>query len=1376
MAQYTILYVDDEPDLLLLGKTFLEKLGDVAVDTQESATDGLEALREKSYDAIISDYQMPVMDGLAFLKAVRAEFGNLPFILFTGRGREDVVIEAINSGADFYLQKGGDVRSQFAELSHKINMAVGRKRAMDALHGSEKRLSSLFHASPIHQMVTDFSTGKIIDINDRYLKDLRISRKDAIGKTIAELGLIPDPIQYSAIQQQLAAEGMIRNAELHVRVPDGRTFTTLASLTRVQVPGQDLVYTQSMDISVRKKAQQTIDALLNAPPDASMLLDMQGTILAVNQAASTRFHTPVEDLLGKNAYTLVSPQLADLRREKIEEAAKTKTPLVFIDDRTGRIYENHVYPEIGPDGGVATVAVYSRDVTEERQAKDALRQSEEKYRLVVENSHDSIYIHRDNHFLFINRQAEELTGFTHDELMKREIWDFIHPDDRGRLKEASLQRFAGGHLSTVFSARILTKNGEERDGEFFVDVVEFLGRPAILGICRDVTERKQVEAAILEREEQIRSLADNLPLGMVYQVERDPDGKQRYVHVSAGVEVIHEVSPEDVIRDPMVLYSQIFPEDFQRVREAEEHSHMTMSFFSTEARIRTPSGKERWVLLRSAPRPLPGGGTLWDGIELDVTATKHAEEELKGAYEQLTASQEELRSQLDQLRESQEQIAESEAKYRTLVSHTEDGVFLAHDGILLFVNEPYAAMVGYTVGELTGKAFDFLVAPEDREMVVSRHLDRITGDALPESYEFSVLHKDGKTRVRVKIRVGTGIYNGKRVAIGTLRNITDERQRETALIESEELHRRMLATIPDIVVRTDVEGKIISVNDIGVKAGGFDSPDDLIGKSMLSFIAPECQEQAVTNTRLMFEGPLGPKEYTLIVKGDVRLRLEVNGDVLRSPEGTPYGLIYICRDISDRKKAEEAIRQSEELYRSLFMASPDGITLVDTRGILTYASPQALKFFGLSDLKEALGTSVIDWICPEDRITAMERFRKVLTDNAFSSNKYHVQRKDGSRFVVEMHSAALHYRDGSVRGIISILRDITDRQRTEEALRRSEEDYRNIIENMQDVFYRVNREGMITMISPYGARIVGYESPADIAGKLRSTDFYADPREQDALMAVLLEKKVISGYPLSLKDRYGNLHDATANSRLLFDENGNIDGVEGILHDVTQLKAIENALRQANRQITLMTSITRHDIRNQLLALGGWLEFARASVSDPETILELITKAQKIAGIIEQQINFTEIIDDMGVKAPSWQDPAQVTGNAWSSLPAGNIRLEAEISDVEIFSDLLFEKVFYNLFDNALRYGGETMSRIRVSAHPEKEFLLVVVEDDGTGITAGDKARLFERGFGKNTGFGLFLVREILSVTGITITENGNAGTGARFEMRIPENAFRYKK
>ena len=118
----SVLYVDDEPGFLEIGKLFLEQGSEFSVDTAISAPEALDTLQTRKYEAILSDYAMPEMNGIAFLKALRESNNNLPFILFTGRGREEVVIEALNNGADFYIQKGGDPTAQFADLANKIRM------------------------------------------------------------------------------------------------------------------------------------------------------------------------------------------------------------------------------------------------------------------------------------------------------------------------------------------------------------------------------------------------------------------------------------------------------------------------------------------------------------------------------------------------------------------------------------------------------------------------------------------------------------------------------------------------------------------------------------------------------------------------------------------------------------------------------------------------------------------------------------------------------------------------------------------------------------------------------------------------------------------------------------------------------------------------------------------------------------------------------------------------------------------------------------------------------------------------------------------------------------------------------------------------------
>ena len=168
-SPYRVLYVDDEEVLLDLTRLFLEKGGLFSVDCVPSGKDALDRIAARHYDAIVSDYQMPEMDGIALLKKVRETDKTLPFILFTGKGREEVVIEAIESGADFYLQKGGEPTAQYVELSHKIRTAIERRAAEIALRESEEQYRSLVETTGTGYVILD-GDGRVITANQEYIR------------------------------------------------------------------------------------------------------------------------------------------------------------------------------------------------------------------------------------------------------------------------------------------------------------------------------------------------------------------------------------------------------------------------------------------------------------------------------------------------------------------------------------------------------------------------------------------------------------------------------------------------------------------------------------------------------------------------------------------------------------------------------------------------------------------------------------------------------------------------------------------------------------------------------------------------------------------------------------------------------------------------------------------------------------------------------------------------------------------------------------------------------------------------------------------------------------------------------------------------------
>jgi signal transduction histidine kinase len=222
-----------------------------------------------------------------------------------------------------------------------------------------------------------------------------------------------------------------------------------------------------------------------------------------------------------------------------------------------------------------------------------------------------------------------------------------------------------------------------------------------------------------------------------------------------------------------------------------------------------------------------------------------------------------------------------------------------------------------------------------------------------------------------------------------------------------------------------------------------------------------------------------------------------------------------------------------------------------------------------------------------------------------------------------------------------------------------------------------------------------------------------------------------------------------------------------------QLGRSEEAAGIANKKLSLLASITRHDIRNQLMALSAFLELTNTKVTDTEA-LSLLAKAESAAENIQRQIEFTKNYEEIGVNAPQWQNVGTILEGLRPLLPAGQVDLTIRLDGLEVYADPLLVKVFENLIDNSLRHG-ERVRHITVSALQYGiGEIAIEYADDGVGVHEEDKERIFEKGFGKNTGLGLYLIREILAITGLTMKESGVYEKGVLFEIFIPREKFRF--
>ncbi len=222
----------------------------------------------------------------------------------------------------------------------------------------------------------------------------------------------------------------------------------------------------------------------------------------------------------------------------------------------------------------------------------------------------------------------------------------------------------------------------------------------------------------------------------------------------------------------------------------------------------------------------------------------------------------------------------------------------------------------------------------------------------------------------------------------------------------------------------------------------------------------------------------------------------------------------------------------------------------------------------------------------------------------------------------------------------------------------------------------------------------------------------------------------------------------------------------------TQLESSQKAFEIANKKLNLLSSITRHDINNQLTVLAGYLRILENKLPDP-TLINYLHKATIASQRISSLIQFTKNYENIGVLAPTWQDIGMRVKALQTNILSEEIEVSVYIDGVEIFADPLLEKVFENLIDNSRRHGEKVRHISLSSMQQEQDSLVIVYEDDGIGVPEAEKERIFEKGFGKNTGLGLFLTREILAITGLTIRESGVHGKGARFEILVPIGKFR---
>ena len=583
--------------------------------------------------------------------------------------------------------------------------------------------------------------------------------------------------------------------------------------------------------------------------------------------------------------------------------------------------------------------------------------------------------------------------------------------------------------------------------------------------------------------------------------------------------------------------------------------------------------------------------------------------------------------------------------------------------------------------------------------------------------------------------------------------------------------RRLVSVVRssgDAIIGETVDGIVTDWNSGAETLYGYTS-QEMAGQSLSKIIPPERREEKLHLLERIRHGEVVERvETERITKDGAHIQISLSLSPIVNIMGKIIGISEIAHDITERQRLQNEILAEKERWELTFNAVPDMIAIIDRHFRVIQVNKAMADRLGIST-EEAVGLACHDVVHHTNAPIEFCPHRILIGDGKSHSADIHEENLNGDFFLTV---SPLRDPTGAVIGSVHILHDITKRKRMEEALRESEARYRAIIENIQDVFFHISRENLLVMASPSAMRVFGYASVTDMIGMPVQALWKYPEKRAEFLEVMTMRDGAVHDWEAEFKRADGSGFWVSLTARLLTDEHGEYDGTEGIIRDITERKNAEEALRNALKKLNMLSSITRHDILNQVTGLRAYLELSKEDLKGTK-FEAFIIKEDLAAEAIQRQIEFTKYYQDIGVNEPRWQDAGVVMVEALSQLSPAGVAVQIEVTRLEIFADPLIVKVFFNLMENSQRHG-EQVTVMNFSAKETNAGLVITYRDNGVGVSEADKKKLFQKGFGKHTGLGLFLSREILAITGITITENGEPGNGARFEITVPNGAWRH--
>jgi PAS domain S-box-containing protein len=627
------------------------------------------------------------------------------------------------------------------------------------------------------------------------------------------------------------------------------------------------------------------------------------------------------------------------------------------------------------------------DITDRKQAEEALAASEDKFRTLAEQSPNMIFINKKGKVVYANPLCEEKMGYTHEEFYSPDFdfMDLIAPDSKEQIR-MNFEQHGEGKDIPPYEYVLITKEGEKIEAIITTKLIHYEDDKAILGIITDVTDRVRTDEALRASEERYRAIfeqaADSVILADAKSGELVEYNDQTWINLGYTEEE----------------FKLLNVPDFEVVEKPEE--------FEKHLKRVTVEGSDKFLTKHRRK-----DGSVRD-IQVSCKAISiHGKEYIQAMWRDIT-----------DLTQTQDALRESEEKYKQLVENANDIIYETDiEGHFTFVNPIAENITGYSEKELIGTNFVELVHPDWQQETDGFYRSQFSERTLNTYYEFPAINKDGGEiwfgqNVRL-LMAGEQILGFQAVA----RDITDRKQVEVALRDSEERFKR-LSEVSFEGILVHEEGKIIDANVVFTRMFGYDR-SELIGMNALDFAKPELREKA---TQYMSAGSEEIYEGIAIRKDGSTLQVEVQGRNIPS-EGKIIRAVAV-RDITERKRMEEALRKSEEKFRVLAETAMDSILMIDGEGKISYWNPSAEKIFGYSR-EEVMGVDLYKVIlregCHQDYFEGLTTFMKSGQVPAIDGVlEFTAVKKDGTEFPVAISIST--FQINGEWNAVGIIREVTN--------------------------------------------------------------------------------------------------------------------------------------------------------------------------------------------------------------------------------------------------------------------------------------------------------------------------------------------------------------